>query len=193
MNWLSLILSGLWLQAAAAHELTPAIADLTASDDGAKSVYTLDITLNIEAVVARIGPEHDATQGTPQEERYNALRRLPGEELGAIYRRDGPFLRELIAIDTGEEVLTLTLEEIKIPDVGDPDLPRESRLRFSGRGTVGETTRFEWSPTLGPIVLRVVKQDGTEGFAGYLGPGESSGPFDIEGKRPSLWNRLFGR
>ena len=71
----SVLASGLFLaQPVDAHRLRPAIVTVTFSNDGG---YTAALQLNLEALLAGIGPEHEDTSQAPQAGVYNALRELP--------------------------------------------------------------------------------------------------------------------
>ncbi|MEL6582399.1 MAG: hypothetical protein AAFQ36_01085 [Pseudomonadota bacterium] len=180
---------GLTTGASHAHELSPAIADLVVDRDRA----TLSITTNLEAIVARIGPEHDSTVGTPAEALYNDLRALPADALAARYRIDGPEVAGLISLSAEGGPLTLTPSAPRVPEIGDTALPRETELIFALDIGDAQTAVFAWDASLGPIVLRVTRADGTDGFAGYLADGNASPPIDLIGEPPSVWQRLFGR
>ena len=62
-----------------AHELQPAIADVSFSETADR--YEVRIALNLEAVIADIGPEHDDSREAPTAELYDTLRELPPDEL----------------------------------------------------------------------------------------------------------------
>ena len=81
--FLSIAIGGLLLaQPADAHRLRPAIVTVTFSDDGP---WTAALQLNLEALLAGIGPEHEDTSQAPQAGVYNALRELPPDELRARF------------------------------------------------------------------------------------------------------------
>lgn len=169
------------------HEIQPAIADLLFSEDG--SSYELDIALNIEAVLAGIGTEHDDTDNSPQAEEYNALRALSAEDLQARVRANQNELLSKIALKSGTENLPTTLGEITVPDMPDLSVARPSRLKISGELPAGaETIVFSWASEFGAIVLRGPLTESGEGYSGYLQDGASSDPISIKGPtEQSVW------
>jgi len=62
---------------ALAHELSPAVADLSFEEDR----FELRFEMNVEAVMAEIGPDHDDTDDSPNAAEYDALRALSADEL----------------------------------------------------------------------------------------------------------------
>lgn len=181
------------LTSARSHELTPAIADLNVqkADDG--FIYTIEITLNLEAIIAGVSPDHDTTFGTPEEAQYNALRQFEPTDLQDIYRQEEPFLDQLIYLEIDNTPLPVTLTSLQPGPLGDLTLPRDTIMTFSARHMDGGTeTQFSWDKALGPIILRVTRPDGTEGFSGYLAGGQPSGPFNAIGSRKGFWSWLLG-
>lgn len=162
------------------HEIQPAIADLLFSEDG--SSYELDIALNIEAVLAGIGPEHDDTDNSPKADEYNALRALSPAQLEArILAIKDEFLGK-ISLNSGSESLETTLGEITIPDMTDLSVARSSRLTLTGELPANaDTIVFSWAPEFGAIVLRGPLSENGEGYSGYLQDGASSDPISIKG------------
>ncbi|MEP0518621.1 MAG: HupE/UreJ family protein [Hyphomicrobiales bacterium] len=169
------------------HEIQPAIADLLFSEDG--SSYELDIALNIEAVLAGIGTEHDDTDSSPQAEEYNALRALPADELKErVLASQNEFLGK-ISLQADSAPLKTTLAEIAIPDMPDLAVARPSRLKLSGAVPAGaETVVFSWASDFGAIVLRGPLTENGEGYSGYLQDGARSDPISIKGPtEQSVW------
>jgi len=63
---------------ASAHEIRPAIVTVTFKADGR---YLIDITANMEAVLAGISPVHSDTDESPNAQSYNQLRALSPADL----------------------------------------------------------------------------------------------------------------
>ena len=61
---------------AEAHEIQPSIATLSFGADS----YRISITVNLEAIVAEIGPQHTDTSQSANAARYDSLRDLPPDE-----------------------------------------------------------------------------------------------------------------
>ncbi|MCH8881998.1 MAG: hypothetical protein IIA41_00710 [SAR324 cluster bacterium] len=74
----ALLIAALLAPAAAAHRLRPAIVTMTVDDAG---TYEARIVLNMEAVLAGIGPQHQDTSESPNAQQYDTLRALPPEAL----------------------------------------------------------------------------------------------------------------
>ena len=81
--WLLALLSSLWVGAASAHEVVPAIADMSASD----GTLRLELRMNAEAFVAGIDLDSVVETDTAEEmARYEALRALDPAALEAEVR-----------------------------------------------------------------------------------------------------------
>jgi len=74
-----MLMLGLLLTSVAdAHRLRPAVVTITFNPDG---TYAATIALNMEAILAGIGPEHQDTSDSPNSREYDALRELPPSDL----------------------------------------------------------------------------------------------------------------
>lgn len=161
-----------------AHRLRPAIVTVTFEGDGA---YATTINLNLEAVLAGIGPEHEDTSEAPQAAEYDALRLLPPEALRA--RFDAAALRLLDGMELrfdGDRA-SPALAEVGIPAVGDPGVERLTVLRLEGRVPPGSRT-FTWryAPDFGESALRLATPGGEVVRADWLQPGATSEPFQLD-------------
>lgn len=161
-----------------AHEIQPAIADLTFAPDG--SAFKIDIALNLEAAIAGIGSEHEDTDQSPLSERYNALRALSADELQEnVIADSGAFLSK-IAISADGAVLEKTIESLSVPEITDLSVPRISRLILTGvLAASAQNVTVSWDAALGAIVLRGPLNDSGEGYASYLQNGAISDPISI--------------
>lgn len=165
---------------ARAHEIQPAIADLTFAPDG--SEFKLDIALNLEAALAGIGSEHEDTDQSPQSEQYDALRALSADELQARVIANSEALLGQITISADENTLGKSIESLTVPDIGDLSVPRVSRLKLKGDLPAGaQNITVSWDEALGAIVLRGPLSDTGEGYTGYLQDGAVSDPISIRG------------
>ncbi len=170
---------------AQAHELSPAVADLS-FENGA---FSVEIEMNLEAAIAEIGPDHDDTNDSPNAAEYDALRAL---DPGALEQRfdgfSGGFLKEIDIISNGAAV-DLSIDGLDVPDVGDTELARVSTLRLSGVLPEGaQSLTFGWARQLGAIVLRTQTDAAEDGYAAFLAGGEVSEPIAVEGQvARSLW------
>ena len=195
-RWLSMMLSCiavmLGARAATAHEIRPAIVTITAV---AADRIEATVALNIEGLIAGIGPEHKDTNDAPEAAAYNTLRQLPP---GALRQRfDAASTRWLDAIDLqldGRRV-ALAVADATIPDVGDPSLARISTVRVTGPASAGASTvKWTYGKQFGSAILRVrlAGQEAIEG--GWLKDGQRSAPYvRRQGFRPAQHGRRPAR
>ncbi len=164
---------------AAAHEIRPAIIDLDLSEPGR---YRLSMRLNLEAVLAEIGPEHKDTSDSPDAAKYDALRELVPEQLALRFADFEPRFLGRLQLSADGSGLSPQVTGLDIPPVGDTDLARDSVLTLAGElppGISGLT--WGWDPVLGPNVLRVTNPDGSEGYTAYLLTGQTSELIPVTG------------
>ncbi len=164
------------MTAANAHEIRPSIASLAFQNDG---TYSLSIDTNVEALIARIGGEHDDTDNAPTAEQYNRLRGLAPAELEAEFKKFAVDWLKSGILKFGDQVADLTVEDITIPEIGDVEAPRDTIVVLRGALT-GGARQFVWSwpQESGASVLRV-ERPGQELQAQFFDAGEVSEAFDI--------------
>ncbi|UWQ89585.1 HupE/UreJ family protein [Rhodobacteraceae bacterium M382] len=159
-----------------AHEVTPTIGDLTVSE----GTVRLELRLNVEAFVAGIDLDDLAdTNETPQAADYDLLRSLEQDELAPMVRAFAEeWLEDLTMVPDGS--VPLVLSDIRIPAVGDADLPRASYLVLSGLLPQGVAwLNVHWPDGSGGLVLR--QQGVEEPYTGYLQGGETSPSITLAG------------
>jgi len=175
-----LVLAALcWPFGSMAHEIRPAIVTVTFKADGR---YQIDISANMEAVLAGVSPKHADTNESPNARSYNQLRALPSAELKArIQDFSGTYLAG-ITIEFDGVRASPVLESLEVPDVGDLQRARLSTLHLAGTGPAGAREfRWTYAPAFGSSVLRLQKQ-GREGMAAFwLKEGASSEPYPLTG------------
>lgn len=188
--WRAVLLSSmfalLW-SAATAHELRPAIADLTATDDR----LSLRVTLNAEALLAGIDLEvHADSTESPEAADYDALRAEPPEVLDERLRAAWPEIAGNLTIRADGTDLLPELEGIEVPDVGDVSIARDSTLAIGAALPPGtRTVEVGWNAAYGPLVIR---QFGVEApYSGYLTGGALSDPIPLRGGGAEPWPRVF--
>jgi len=160
-----------------AHEVQPAVADLTFEDGR----LTVTLEMNIEGVLAGIdlGSVLD-TNEAPEAARYDTLHALTGDELEREFAKAWPSFSDGIALGADGQVLPIELLSISVPDIDNADVPRLSVITFYAEAGVGaKDAMFEWATTYGTIVLRQVGVE--EPYTGYLAGGENSGPIPLDG------------
>lgn len=174
------------LNKASAHEVTPAIIDLS-FEKGLS--FTLAITLNLEAVIAQLGEGHSDTSQAANAEAYDRLRALPPGELRSAFDDFTPTLLEGMVVEIDGKSVQTFVKRVVIPEVGDLDLPRESLLEISGAlPRSANALTWRWSPSFGAAILRERKADGKLGYSDYLSGGAGSAEIALPKKN---WWELF--
>lgn len=174
---ITILSTGLSTGGLAAHEVVPAIADL--SQDG--QTLTLDIRLTLEGLVAGIDLANTTnTNDAPQAERYDSLRTMPPDEFAAVATSFWPDMAKGITLRAGDKALALALENIEVLPAESPDNARDSVLHLTANLPAGaESVTFRWAPEYGGIVLR---QQGVDApYTGFLQGGEESAPIALTG------------
>ncbi|MBY6161319.1 HupE/UreJ family protein [Mameliella alba] len=161
---------------AQAHEVRPAIGDLT-TEDGAVSLV---LRLSMEPVLAGIDLEGlDDTNEADGADRVDSLRALSPEALQAEIQSGLAGVLSSLGIAADGQGVSLTVTEVQVDDVPDESLPRESRLFLTGPLPAGaEALTVSWPSEYGTLILR--QTDVEDGFTGYL-TGGTSDPIAIAG------------
>lgn len=171
-----------------AHEVLPAIADMTQVEDRLE----FDIRLNVEGLLSGIDLSAvEDTNAAAEAENYDALRELGPEEIADRFARFWPEMRSKIIIEANGEVLPLELVSIEVPEVGNPELVRTSELAFVAQLPAGASAvDVGWAKEFGTLILR---QQGVEQpYDGYLDAGSSSGPIQLSGgDQASAWQTFL--
>lgn len=184
--WLLTVLSSLWLWSggqAAAHEVTPTIADLSVEDGQAVMV----LRLNIEAFLAGIDLDGlEDTNSSARSGEYDRLRGLGPEALRPEVDAFATRWMDQIGLNANGPV-TLTLTEVEIPAVGDADLPRASHLTLTGAlPAQAQALSVSWPAGAGDLVLR--QQGVAAPFTGLLQGGQTSPDIPLSGGvRQTSW------
>ena len=163
------IFVALTASSAQAHEVTPSVSDL--SIDG-QSV-TLDISLNLESFLAGIDLEAlantDESKGASE---YDQFRSMAGAELETAFQQFWPQMLSRITISAAEP-LALTLQSVAVPDVGNAELPRLSKISIGATLPPGAPgVRISWPADYGTLIIR--QQGVDEPYTGLLESGATS-------------------
>lgn len=159
-----------------AHEVTPSVSDLYI--DG-RSV-SLDISLNIESFMAGIDLEAladtDESDGAVDYDRYRAM---AGDQLASEFRAFWPKMKDRIAINAPGP-LVLTLRDVTVPETGDVELPRSSKIGIAATLPEGaHGISIDWPANYGALIVR--QQGVDEPYTGYLESGASSELIPVTG------------
>ena len=165
-----------------AHEVRPAI--VTASFDRPLEV-AIEVTANLEALIAGIGPEHKDTDHAPTASQYNALRTLAPAELKARFEAFAPRWLDLIRVEMDGQRLAPLIAEIEVPPVGDTGQSRISTVRMTAaRPAAATAIRWSYPAAFGASVLRVKQMGSSELATAWLKAGTPSEPVPIAGAPP---------
>ena len=183
-----LILSLLSMAPARAHEVFPAIADMTEAD----GALTFEVTLNAEAIVAGINLDGLVNTNTaPEAPEYDRLRALPPDDLAFAIAEFWPQMASRIIIRADGRPLVPELDSVAVAEVGDVELSRDTVLTFRAPLPPGaQTAEVGWVAAYGGLVLR---QQGVEApYDGYLTGGAISPPITLTGgDQAGLWQTFL--
>jgi hypothetical protein len=160
-----------------AHEVRPAIADITVGPDGVE----LRIQMPVEPLVAGMSLDALAdTNESPLADRHDALRALPPADLADRFRAAWPQIAPAIRLQAGETVLVPVIASLDIPPVGNTDLPRDAVLLLTTPlPPDGTPVALTWGRGLGLLALR--QTGGEDAYAALIAPGETSAALPREG------------
>jgi hydrogenase/urease accessory protein HupE len=172
--------------AAIAHEMRPAIAEV----EFQPNYFLITFEVNLEAILAEIGPGHEDTDESANANIYNQYRELEPVELDSVFRKQADkFLRKLTVLVNDQDTES-HLSSVVVSEVGDIELPRDSAVTVGGSLPPGSTDFiFGWDASLGPIVIRT-KDNQENGYSAYLLDGQTSDSIPTTGAAPkqSAWS-----
>ncbi|WP_417603533.1 HupE/UreJ family protein [Primorskyibacter flagellatus] len=175
------LLTGVFLLISAstvwAHEVRPAIGDLTTADGRLE----LSLSLNAEALVAGVDLDGVTdTDETDSSDRVDALRALSPEEMAERLRAALVDVVTALDLRAGDAPLTAQIDSIDVAPVGNTDLPRDTTIVLSAElPPAVDTVQMSWPAEYGTLVLR---QQGVEDpYTEYLSGGQGSGPISVSG------------
>ena len=159
-----------------AHEIQPAVADITVGD----GTVRLDVDANLEAWIAEISPAHEDTDEAPTSERYDTLRALEPEGLQAELDAFAPRIEEGFRVEADGASVPLALTGAAIDPPGDGALARISRITLEGPLPDGaRTVRLTVTPDFGEVILRGTGENIR--YAEFLTPGATSQEIAVTG------------
>jgi hypothetical protein len=164
-----------WLSfPAVAHEIRPAVVTVTFE----QNQYRVEISANLEAVLAGVSPRHRDTTESPQAQEYDALRQLPP---AALRERIDAFRDKFldgIQVEFDGERITPVLDAVEVPEAGDLRIARLSVVKLSGAIPPGAKV-FHWryAAAFGDSVVRLRAAGSEKLEAVWLKDGEKSEPY----------------
>ncbi len=171
-----------------AHEVLPAIADMTETN----GTLTFSVDLNLEGFIAGVDLASTSdTNQSPQAAQYDALHAESPAGLEARFRTFWPGMANGIRIVADGAALTPELTSVTIPEVGDPELPRTSTIVFTATLPAGtKSVQVGWSAPYGALVLRQMGVDAP--YDGLLNNGALSEPIALSGgNQKGPWETFF--
>lgn len=158
---------------AKAHELRPALAEVSFPDGR----WQIAFMVNLEAMIAGVGPEHEDTNDSPVAAAYSELRAMEPGALKAEWERFEPQFLDALKIGGPEGDWSRETVALTIPAVDDVDIARDSFVTIGGEIPDGATAiGFAWSSAFGPVVFRTEANDDGDGYSAFLTSGEASAP-----------------
>jgi hypothetical protein len=157
-------------QATRAHELRPTIADIEISADH----VNLTLFLVLEPIIAGIDLEGlTDTNDSPLSKEHDVLRALPPNELAAQFRTIWPDISKSIILRAGVANMAMHIDRIEIPEVGNTDLPRDSKVFLSAALPADNSAiSLTWGKGLGLLALRQIGDAAT--YEAMLSGGDTS-------------------
>ena len=157
-----------------AHEIRPAIATVIFSAER----YDIEISANLEAVIAGVSPQHKDTNESPNAQTYNRLRALPPAELERKIREFLPQYLAGIEIRFDDARMQPVLCALNVPEVGDAGRARLTRLHLCGAVPAGARTfRWAYAANFGESIVRLPAVSGGDVVALWLKNGARSEPY----------------
>lgn len=169
-----------WPHATYAHEIRPAIVTVTFKADGH---YLIDISANMEAVLAGISPIHSDTNESPNAQSYNQLRAMsPADLKTRIQDFAITYLAGIIVEFDGARGKPV-LESLDVPEIGDLQRARLTTLHLTGTIPSGAREfRWNYSAEFGSSVLRLQREGREDMTAFWLKEGTQSEPYRLTGE-----------
>ena len=160
--------------ASQAHELRPAVADVTVT----QSKLQVELRLTAETWLAGIDlAEVMYTDEAPQAEIYDQLRGLTDGELAELVRKEWSLLARGLLIEGAGFLKLTSVNVIAEPNL---ELPRDTILMIQAGLPLGNgTVSLGWIAQNGGLVVRY--GDGNNAYAAFLEGGEMSAPLPRDG------------
>lgn len=175
---------------AAAHEVRPAVTDVTV---GAETVEII-LRAPLEPLIAGMDLAGlEDTNLSPLADRYDALRAEDPAELEAALRAAWPGIAARITLMAGDTRLDPQVASVTVPEVGDITLPRDSELRITAALPAdGTPVQVGWDASFGSVVVRQMG-GGADAYTAILAGGTLSAALPREGFATEGALPVFGR
>lgn len=172
----------------AAHEVQPSVLNLTLQQDTAQ----VEVEATLEPMIAGVDLNGlSDTDASARSDETDRLRTLPPEDLAAAFRDYWPEMQERLELRVDGEAVPLDLQDVSVPPVGDPALPRISTFVATADLPPGSgPVTVAWEPSLGAVAIRQMGQ-GSEGYTGYLTSGGESDAIPRTGASTQSFGAAF--
>ena len=186
MPLLALVLVVVQDAPATAHELNPAVARI--SQEATTGRILVAIEVNLEALLAGIGPEHDDTDQSPDAVIYDRYRGFaPGDLAAEFAGISGRFVAD-VRLDVDGARAALEVMDLSVPPVGDMAEPRVTTILLAAPGS-GENVRLGWAREYGNLVVRA--EAGAAQFAQMVTGGSQSPEIALARPEQGFWAALI--
>lgn len=164
--------------AASAHEIRPSIADVSVTS----AELSMELTVTLEALIAGIDLQGlDDTDNAPEAAQYDALRALTPDALEQALQEQWDAIKGGFTLSAGDTALEPSIAAVSIPEVGNIDLPRDSRLTITATlPDDGSDVSVGWIAANGPLIVRQVG-GGDDAYSAMLENGDQSEALPREG------------
>jgi len=112
-----------------ADVVKPALIEISVFRDGH---FRIELRTSVETLLSGINGQYRDTTEAPTAELYDELRQLPPEALRQRFSEFEAELLQSLRLQADDKRLTLALDNITIPPVGYPKVPRISVLEITG-------------------------------------------------------------
>lgn len=178
LAWVGLVSMLLTLSSAAtAHEVRPAVADVTVGEMSAQ----IEMRLTLEPLIAGMNLDGlDDTNDSPLSDEYDRLRALPPDQLADLFRDNWDSIAQSFTLQVGEETVSPVLDIVEVTPEPDLELPRDATLQINADLPEGDAGLIMgWAAENGPLVVR--QGDEETGYTVYLTQGALSEPMPRDG------------
>ncbi|WP_246799779.1 HupE/UreJ family protein [Palleronia marisminoris] len=171
-----------------AHEVQPSVMNLTLQGNSAQ----VEVEATLEPMIAGVDLDGlSDTNNSDRSDETDRLRALPPEELAAAFRENWSDMQQRLQLRVDGEPVPLELQDVSVPPVGNPALPRVST--FSATAELppeGGPVTVAWDPSLGAVAIRQLGQ-GNEGYTAYLTSGGETDPIPRTGASTQGFGAAF--
>ena len=163
-----------------AHQQRPAIISITFEQSGS---ILLQVQTNAEALLAKIGAQHENTDDAPQVEFYRELRELSPEELVSKFALFEPEYKQGLNLQFSGQPVNWSYVSIQVPEVGDVRKSRQSVIEFSSKIPTSATTAvWSYDQSFGDAVVSFISEGQVEKTTHWLVKGELSPEYRLDEK-----------